>query len=166
MNFSHYHLGHHRVQIGPRREQVESYLMTQQVYTQSLNEGQTGALTHGRSLTIPLSLIFLDGENWWCHGEHLYLEFDTVNASSLLSPWWRHEMETFSALLAIFVGNSPVTGEFTAQRPVTVSFDVLFDLRSINSWINNREAGDLRRHRPHYDVAVMTMPLARNTIAK
>ena len=26
-------------------------------------------------------------------------------------------------------GNSPVTGEFPAQRPVTPSFDVLFDLR-------------------------------------
>ena len=38
-------------------------------------------------------------------------------------------METFSALLAICAGNSHVTGEFPAQRPVTRSFDVLFDLR-------------------------------------
>ena len=38
-------------------------------------------------------------------------------------------METFSALLAICSGNSPVTGEFPAQRPVTRSFDVFFDLR-------------------------------------
>ena len=38
-------------------------------------------------------------------------------------------METFSALLAIFAGNSPVTAEFSAQRPVTRSFDVFFDLR-------------------------------------
>ena len=36
-------------------------------------------------------------------------------------------METFSALLAICAGNSPVSGEFPAQRPVTRSFDVLFD---------------------------------------
>ena len=43
--------------------------------------------------------------------------------------WWRHQMETFSALLAICAGNSPVTGEFPAQRPVTRSFDVFFDLR-------------------------------------
>ena len=43
--------------------------------------------------------------------------------------WWRHQMETFSALLAICVGNSPVPGEFPAQRPVTRSFDVFFDLR-------------------------------------
>ena len=45
------------------------------------------------------------------------------------SPWWRHQMETFSALLAICAGNSPVPGEFPTQRPVTRSFDVYFDLR-------------------------------------
>ena len=43
--------------------------------------------------------------------------------------WWRHQMETFSALLTLCVGNSLVTGEFAAQRPVTRSFDVFFDLR-------------------------------------
>ena len=42
---------------------------------------------------------------------------------------WRHQMETFSALLAICAGNSPVPGELPAQRPVTRSFDVYFDLR-------------------------------------
>ena len=43
--------------------------------------------------------------------------------------WWRHQMETFSALLAICAENSPVPGEFPAQRPVTRSFDVCFELR-------------------------------------
>ena len=43
--------------------------------------------------------------------------------------WWRHQMETFSALLAICAGNSPVPGEFPTQRPVTRSFHVYFDLR-------------------------------------
>ena len=61
-------------------------------------------------------------------------------------------METFSTLLAICAGNSPVTGEFSTQRPVTRSFDVFFDLRLNNGWVNNREAGDLRRYRAHYDV--------------
>ena len=42
--------------------------------------------------------------------------------------WWLHQMETFSALLAFCAGNSPVTGQFPAQRPVTRSFDVFFDL--------------------------------------
>ena len=67
-------------------------------------------------------------------------------------------METFSALLALCARNSPVPGEFPAQSPVTRSFDVFFDLHTnINSWINNREAGDLRCRRAHYDVIVMAM---------
>ena len=47
----------------------------------------------------------------------------------------------------------PLCGEFTdpgeipARRPVTRSFDVFFDLRLNKDWVNNREAGDLRRHR-------------------
>ena len=43
--------------------------------------------------------------------------------------WWRHQMEAFSALLTICAGNSPVKGEFPAQKPVTRNFDVFFDLR-------------------------------------
>ena len=42
--------------------------------------------------------------------------------------WWRHQMETFSALLAICAGNSPVTGDFPAQRPETRSVDVFIDV--------------------------------------
>ena len=43
--------------------------------------------------------------------------------------WWRHQMETFSALLVTSAGNSSTPGEFPAQRPVMRSFDVFFDLR-------------------------------------
>ena len=43
--------------------------------------------------------------------------------------WRRHQMETYSALLALCVGDLLVTGEFPSQRPVTLSFDVFFDLR-------------------------------------
>ena len=69
------------------------------------------------------------------------------------STWWRHQMETFSALLAICAGNSPVTGEFPAQRPVTQSF--FFICAWMNGWVHNREADDLRRHRSRYDVTIM-----------
>ena len=41
-------------------------------------------------------------------------------------------METFSALLAIFAGNTPVAGEFPAHRPVMRSFDVSFDLHHVS----------------------------------
>ena len=45
-----------------------------------------------------------------------------------INPWWRHQMETFSGLLALCEGISPVTGEFPSQRLVMQSFDVFFDL--------------------------------------
>ena len=52
----------------------------------------------------------------------------SVDGTTLDSTWWRHQMETFTALLALCAGNSLVPGEFPAQRPVT-RFDVFFDLR-------------------------------------
>ena len=58
---------------------------------------------------------------------------------SLLS-WWRNQMETFSALLALCEGNSPVTGEFPSQRPVTRSLDVFFDLR-LNKGLSKQSWG-------------------------
>ena len=64
----------------------------------------------------------------------------TTKKRSVFKSWWRHQMETFSALLALCVGNSPVIGEFPSQRSVTRSFDVFFDLcmhkrRSKQSWV-------------------------------
>ena len=67
--------------------------------------------------------------------------------------WWRRQMETFSALLAICAGNSPVTallaicvenspvtGEFPAQRPVRRSFDVFCDLH-LNKRLSKKSWG-------------------------
>ena len=64
---------------------------------------------------------------------------------------WKHFLRYWA-----FVGNSPVTSEFPAQKLLTRSFDVFFDLRlNINGWENNHEAADLRCHRPPYDVTAM-----------
>ena len=64
----------------------------------------------------------------------------TFVALEIWNTWWRHQMETFSALLAICAGNSPVPGEFPTQRPVTRSFDVYFDLRP-NKWLSKQSWG-------------------------
>ena len=82
-------------------------------------------------------------------------DFDDDSDDSHAQPqsWWRHQMETFFALLAICAGNSTITSEFPA-RPVTRSFDIFFDLSLNKQWVNNREAGDLRHHCTHYDVTV------------
>ena len=64
-------------------------------------------------------------------------------------------METFSALLALCAETSPVTGEFPHKGQWRRALMLLLICAWINSWINNRDAGDLRRHRAHYDVTVM-----------
>ena len=64
-------------------------------------------------------------------------------------------MDIFSALLTLCAMKSPITGEFPSQRPVMRSFEFSFICAWINGWANNREAGDLRRHRALYDVTVM-----------
>ena len=54
--------------------------------------------------------------------------------------WWHHQMETFSTLLALCEGDSPVTGELPSQRPVIPSFDVQLNKRlSKQSWRQSLE---------------------------
>ena len=63
-------------------------------------------------------------------------------------------METFSALMAICAGNSPVPGEFPAQSQWGGALMFCLIYARIG-WVNTGEAGDLRHHRTHYDVIVM-----------
>ena len=58
--------------------------------------------------------------------------------------WWRHQMETFSALLALCAGNSPVpvNSPHKGQWRGALMFALICIWR--NDWVNNREAGDLR----------------------
>ena len=64
-------------------------------------------------------------------------------------------METFAASLALWAGNSPVpvNSPHKCQRRGALVFS--FICVWINDWVSNRKAGDLRRHRGHYDVNVM-----------
>ena len=77
--------------------------------------------------------------------------------------WWRHQRETFSALLALWAGNSPVTGEFPhkGQCRRALMFSLIWAWK--NGWANNRDADDLRHHHAHYDVTVM-ISVYRNNI--
>ena len=71
-----------------------------------------------------------------------------------LYSWWRHQMETFSASLALCAGNSPVpvNSPHKGQWRGALMFSLI--CASINDWVNNREAGDVRRHRGHYDIVM------------
>ena len=76
--------------------------------------------------------------------------------------WWRHQMEILFALLAHCDGNLCFIGEFPAgQWHEALMFSLI--CAWINGSVNNREAGDLRRHRAHYDVIVMCMKVKHNS---
>ena len=97
---------------------------------------------------------------WNCGARHqvtLNIPIQYVNFVTqwLDSAWWRHQMETFSALLALCAGNSPVTGEFPAQSQWRGALMLSLNCVWINGSVNNKDAGDLRRYRAHYDVTVM-----------
>ena len=83
--------------------------------------------------------------------------------------WWRHQMETFSALLAICAGYSLVSGEFPTQRPVTRSFDVFFDLRlnkrlckQLGGWWFETLSRPLWRHRNVYVLLLSWLTLSNS----
>ena len=83
--------------------------------------------------------LVLDRRSFWTHA------------------WWRHQMETFTVLLDLCEGNSPVSVKslHKGQWRGALMFSVI--CAWINNWVNNREAGDLRRHRGLYDVNVMDL---------
>ena len=59
----------------------------------------------------------------------------------------------------IFRVTGPLCGEFTGPGEFPhkgqLRGALMFSYIWINDWVNNREAGDLRLHRGHYDVNVM-----------
>ena len=61
---------------------------------------------------------------------HVVVNIDMIGANTHYQlPWWRHQMDIYTASLALCEGNSPVTCKFPSQRVVTRSFDVFFNLR-------------------------------------
>ena len=84
------------------------------------------------------------------HGHIQMIRYLTMRVLVQYHGWWcpgfshRHMMTSshgnFFALRTICAGNSPVTGEFPTQKPVTRSFDAFFDLR-LNGRLNKQSWG-------------------------
>ena len=90
---------------------------------------------------------------------HLSLLRSITSTPGVANTWWRHQMHgNICRVTGLCAGNSPVIGEFPHKGQWSGA--LMFSLISawINSWVNNREAGDFRRHRAHYDVIVMRQP--------
>ena len=89
----------------------------------------------------------------------------TGNTYVTTQPWWRHQVEPFSTSLA-FVGG--IHRSRWIPRTKASDAELLYFLWSApekNDWVNNREAGDLRRHRGHYDVNVKALWLKQQVIS-
>ena len=82
---------------------------------------------------------------------------------SMAWPWWRHRMETFSTLLPLKgINRSPVNSPHKGQWRRAVMFSLIWAWT--NSWASIRDAGDLRRHRAHYDLTVMVFMVTSRTL--
>ena len=64
---------------------------------------------------------------------------------------WKHFLRYWPFVRGIH--RSPVNSRHKDQWRGALMFSLI--VAWINGWVNNREAGDLRRHRTHHDVTVM-----------
>ena len=100
-----------------------------------MNGGKRFCDQHYRDITI-IIWSSIEIRAWICDGRQFMMHpwtYEHVQCTA--NRWqlhcntrWRRQMDTFSAVLSLCAGNSPVTGESPAQKPVTRSFDVFFDL--------------------------------------
>ena len=114
----------------------------------------------------------------FCCDHHLLMRFPrfpdisggTLHTNSQLPDhgsvhaWWRHQMETFPRYWPFVRGihRSPVNSSRQWRGAWVFSLICVW----INGWVNNREAGDLRRYRAHYDVTVMAHDKYRSICLK
>ena len=71
---------------------------------------------------------------------------------------WRHFPRYWP--FARWIHRSPVNSPHKGQWREALMFSLICVW--INGWVNNRQAGDLRRHRAHYDVIVMDLVWVSN----
>ena len=83
-----------------------------------------------------------------CHYTYEQSDYNVV-------PWWRPQMETFAALLALCAGNSLVTGEFPQKGQWRGAMVSSLICTWINGWVNNRA---------HYDVTVMRIDISSQSL--
>ena len=120
------------------------------------------------------SFLLMNGCSWESV-EHRSTWYSTKYVYGIvLLCWWRLQVETFSALLIICAGNSPATGEFPSQRPLTRSFDVFFDLclnkllrKQSQGWRFDTPLRSLWRHRNErhiYPCCTVLLPWHRRSL--
>ena len=108
------------------------------IYPSIHREHDTNDDNHLDGLELMNSILHVFAHSAHANNMVANIQATIDRVASKYQTWWRHQMETFSALLALCAGNSPVTG-FT-QRPVARSFDVFFDL-CLNKRLSKQSLG-------------------------
>ena len=115
--------------------------------------------SYGCSNDREVSLKELDmiGQRWPPPPPHTHTKQESMNHVHNVYDisWWRHQMGTFSRYWPFVRGihRSPVNSPHKGQWRGALIFSLICSW--INGWVNNGEAGDLRRHHAHYDVIVI-----------
>ena len=119
---------------------INKYVLQNMYVPLSASEDEYHTHTHTSTPTLSHSLHYsaVFYKHNFTRGLFRALKYCVKSQDSI--SWWRHQMEPFFALLALCAGKSPVTGEFSAQRSVTRSFDVFFDVR-LNKWLSKQSRG-------------------------
>ena len=115
---------------------------------------QCNAVSHWRDVNLEsfLDLIVTNGilSNWIIEVSiKFYVVTTKENHDDVIK--WKHFPRYWPFVRVIH--RSPVNYPHKGQWRGALMFSLI--CAWINGWLNNREAGDLRRHRAHYDVTVM-----------
>ena len=107
------------------------------VFTELLTVAKLGTRCSIKAIFSGVGLPITNVENWLIHifntKPRVILRGPIYAMHTVKQAWWRHQMETFSALLVLCAG----IDRFASHRPVTRSFDVFFDLR-LNKMLNKQ----------------------------
>ena len=107
--------------------------------------------------TPPFHLIDCNSFNGWVLVDHICLVGSSSNWNNLIGFQpddvikWKHCPCYWPFVRGIH--RSPMNSPHKGQWHGAFMFSLI--CAWINGWVNNRVAGDLRRHRAHYDVTVM-----------
>ena len=96
---------------------------------------------------LPVETCLLSIDEWYLYVWWVRLHDDVIK--------WKHFPRYWPFVWGIH--RSPVNSPYKCQRRGALMFSLICVW--INGWVNNREAGDLRRYHTHYDVSVMMISL-------
>ena len=125
--------------------------------------------THQRKHQSSASLASVRGIHWW-PVDSPHIGGKSFHSMTSLCVWlnnlaihddvikWKYFPRYWPFVLGIH--RSPVNSPHKGQWLGALMFSLICVW--INGWANNREAGDLRRYRAHYDVTVMQQHAAKS----